>query len=84
MTNAGAEDTPSRLAFLNNNCVALQRFSLMTEGWAEGVMTGLNTAGQSVDFVVNTQNFGSHLLIAALCTSCLVFDPKTSAGSIDS
>ena len=84
MTNAGAEDTPSRLAFLNNNCVALQRFSLMTEGWAEGVMTGLNTAGQSVDFVVNTQNFGSHLLIAALCTSCLVFDPKTSAVSIES
>lgn len=80
----GASSAYSRSAFLQNNCVALQRFSLMTEGWAEGVMTGLNTSGQSVDFVVNTQNFGSHLLLAALVTSCLVFDPKTSAVSIES
>jgi hypothetical protein len=84
MTAGGAATTPSRLAFLSNNCVALQRFSLMTEGWSEGVLTGLNTAGQSVDFVVNTQNFGTHLLIAALCTSCLVFDPKTSAVQVES
>jgi hypothetical protein len=84
MTGGGAATAYSRSLFLAQNCVALQRFSLMTEGWSEGVMTGLNTAGQSVDFVVNTQNFGSHLLIAALCTSCLVFDPKTSAVSIES
>lgn len=84
MTAGGAATTPSRLAFLSNNCVALQRFSLMTEGWSEGVLTGLNTASQSVDFVVNTQNFGTHLLIAALCTSCLVFDPKTSAVQVES
>lgn len=84
MTAGGTSAAFSRLAYLSNNCVALQRFSLMTEGWSEAVLTGLNTAGQSVDFVVNTQNFGSHLLIAALCTSCLVFDPKTSAVSIES
>lgn len=84
MDGGGAAAAYSRSLFLAQNCVALQRFSLMTEGWSEGVMTGLNTAGQSVDFVVNTQNFGSHLLIAALVTSCLVFDPKTSAVSIES
>jgi hypothetical protein len=84
MDGGGAATAYSRSLFLAQNCVALQRFSLLTEGWSEGVMTGLNTAGQSVDFVVNTQNFGSHLLIAALCTSCLVFDPKTSAVSIES
>lgn len=85
--NMGADGVAaafSRLAYLSNNCVALQRFSLMTEGWSEGVLTGLNTAGQSVDFVVNTQNFGTHLLVAALCTSCLVFDPKTSAVQVES
>ena len=84
MDGGGAATAYSRSLFLAQNCVALQRFSLLTEGWSEGVMTGLNTAGQSVDFVVNTQNFGTHLLIAALCTSCLVFDPKTSAVSIES
>lgn len=84
MSTAGASAAHSRLAYLSQNCVALQRFSLLTEGWSEGVLTGLNTAGQSVDFVVNTQNFGSHLLIAALCTSCLVFDPKTSAVQVES
>lgn len=84
MTTGGAPTSSSRLAYLSQNCVALQRFSLLTEGWSEGVLTGLNTAGQSVDFVVNTQNFGSHLLIAALCTSCLVFDPKTSAVQVES
>jgi hypothetical protein len=84
MTGAGAESAYSRLAFLNNNCVALQSFSLNTEGWAEGVMTGLNTSGQSVDFVINATNFGSHLLICALCTSNLVFDPKSSAVSVES
>ena len=83
MTAGGAETTYSRLSFLNQNCVALQSFSLNTEGWDSGVMTGLNTSGQSVDFVINTTDFGSHLLIAALCTSNLVFDPKSSAVSVE-
>ena len=87
--NSGTDALPgamnlSRLNFLTDNAVLVNKFSLNSEGWADGVMSGLNCAGSAVDFVVNTTNFGTHLLIASLQTSCLVFDPRTSAISIES
>lgn len=71
--------------YLNERAVALVGFGLESEGWASGKLTGLDTAQTAVDIVVNTSGAGlaSHLLLVALCTSCLVFDPKTSAVSVE-
>ena len=73
----------SRLAYLTENCVVIQKFMLGEEGWASGMLSGINCSGVSTDFVVSTSNLGAHLFIAALMTSQLVFNPATSSVSIE-
>jgi hypothetical protein len=84
MSGIGAT-TYSRNNYLNERAISLVGFGLESEGWASGKLTGLDTAQTAVDIVVNTSGAGlaSHLLLVALCTSCLVFDPKTSAVSVE-
>ena len=71
--------------YLNERAICLLGFGLESEGWASGKLTGLDTAQTAVDIVVNSSGAGlaSHLLLVAMCTSCLVFDPKTSAVSVE-
>ena len=75
----------ARNSYLNERAVCLLGFGLESEGWASGKLTGLDTAQTAVDIVVNTSGaaLATHLLIVAMCTSCLVFDPKTSAVSVE-
>lgn len=81
--SGAAVPTYSRDAFLSENCVIIQKFMLGEEGWASGLLSGINCSGVSTDFVVNTQNFPAYLFIAALMTSQLVFNPATSSVSIE-
>lgn len=80
---AGGVQAYSRLAYLTENCIVIQKFMLGEEGWATGLLSGINCSGVSTDFVVSTSNLGSHLFIAALMTSQLVFNPATSSVSIE-
>jgi len=77
--------TYSRSNYLNERAICLLGFGLESESWASGKLTGLDTAQTAVDIVVNTSGaaLATHLLIVAMCTSCLVFDPKTSAVSVE-
>jgi len=79
--DAGAS-TYSRLAYLRENCVIIQKFALGEEGWATGALQGIDCSGVSTDIVVNTQNFPGFLFICALLTSQLVFNPSTSSVSV--
>jgi hypothetical protein len=74
-----------RSNYLNQRAVCLLGFGLESESWASGKLTGLDTAQTAVDIVVNSSGnaLATHMLIVALCTSCLVFDPKTSAVSVE-
>lgn len=78
-----AVPTYSRLAYLAENCVIIQKFMLGEEGWASGLLSGINCSGVSTDFVVSTSNLSAYLFIAALMTSQLVFNPATSSVSIE-
>jgi hypothetical protein len=83
-TAAGASNY-ARSNYLNERAISLLGFGLESESWASGKLTGLDTAQTAVDIVVNTTGaaLATHLLIVALCTSCLVFDPKSSAVSVE-
>jgi hypothetical protein len=78
-----AVSTYSRAAYLAENCVIMQKFMLGEEGWASGLLAGINCSGVSTDFVVSTSNLSAYLFIAALMTSQLVFNPATSSVSIE-
>ena len=78
-----AVSTYSRAAYLAENCVIIQKFMLGEEGWASGLLSGINCSGVSTDFVVSTSNLSAYLFIAALMTSQLVFNPATSSVSIE-
>lgn len=73
----------SKSNYLAENCVIMQKFMLGEEGWATGLLSGINCSGVSTDFVVSTQNFSAFLFIAAMMTSQLVFNPATSSVSIE-
>lgn len=79
---AAGASTYSRLAYLTENCVIIQKFALGEEGWATGALQGIDCSGVSTDIVVNTQNFPGFLFICALLTSQLVFSPQTSSVSV--
>jgi hypothetical protein len=67
-----------------NGAIAITKFGLGEEGYATGLLVGLQTNGIATDAVVSSnQAAASHLLIAAMQTSQLVFDPQTSAVSIE-
>lgn len=70
----------------NNNVIAITKFAASEEGWAspQGLLCGLQTQGIATDCVVSSnQTVASNVLIATLQTSQVVFDPSTSAVSIE-
>jgi hypothetical protein len=74
----------SRAALATDGAIAITKFGLGEEGYASGLLVGLQTNGVATDCVVSSnQAAASHLLIASLQTSQLVFDPQTSAVSIE-
>ena len=83
---AGAAGVQSyaRENLATNGAIAITKFGLGEEGYASGLLVGLQTNGVATDCVVSSnQAAASHLLIAAMQTSQLIFDPATSAVSIE-
>ena len=75
-----------RLNFLNKNHVFYQRLSLNGEGYKDGHLTGVSTNGAGMDIVLNSTNFtpaSGFVMIAHLCTACLVFNPANSSVSVE-
>jgi hypothetical protein len=72
----------SRQKFLSENFVWVQSFS-DGEGWATKILTGIDSASQNLDVIVNanTPAAGS-LFIGGLLTSLLVFDTRTGQVSV--
>jgi hypothetical protein len=74
----------SRQSFLKENFVYIQSFADQ-EGWAAKNLTGIDTASQNLDVIVNfpiSTTAGSGLFIGALVTSMLVFDSRTGQVSV--
>ena len=89
-TTTGAQfATYSRALALASSCIHAQSFSLQSEGWASSVLTGLDTASQNVDIIVQSQFFPRQIggadgvqMLVALTTSQLVYDPQTASVSV--
>lgn len=82
-SNAGAQSY-SRDNLATNGAISITKFGLGEEGYASGLLVGLQTNGVATDCVVSSNPAAaSRLLIAAMQTSQLVFDPQTSAVSIE-
>ena len=73
----------NRTAFLNENFVWVQSFCDQ-EGWASKILTGIDTASQNLDIVLNTaaKTATGSVFMGALLTSMLVFDTKTGVVSV--
>lgn len=82
-SNAGAQSY-SRDNLATNGAISITKFGLGEEGYASGLLVGLQTNGVATDCVVSSNPAAaSRVLIAAMQTSQLVFDPQTSAVSIE-
>ena len=73
----------NRSAFLNENFVWVQSFCDQ-EGWASKNLTGIDSASQNLDIIINTlaKTANGSLFMGALLTSMLVFDTKTGVVSV--
>ncbi len=82
---AGSPDamTYSRANYMSNNAVVITDFSLGEEAWSTGILSGLDTASSAVDVILNQSNYSNYasgnILIAALCTSQLVYDTGSAS-----
>lgn len=67
-----------------NNAISITKFAVGQEGWATNIFAGLQTSGIQTDCVVNSAGaaMASHVFIAVLQSSQVVFDPQSSAVSI--
>jgi hypothetical protein len=84
LTNAGGVQSYTREAPAAENAIALTKFAIGEEAFATGLLCGLQTNGVATDCVVNTNPaVSSRVLIAVMQTSQIVFDPSTSAVSIE-
>lgn len=84
MTMSGGSAAYSRESAAAENAIALTKFAIGEEGFATGLLCGLQTNGVATDCVVNSNSAASsRVLIAVMQTSQIVFDPSTSAVSID-
>jgi len=88
-TAGSASPIYSRALALASSCIHAQSFSLQSEGWSSSVLTGLDTASQNVDIIVQSQNFPAQIggadgvqMLVALTTSQLVYDPQTASVSV--
>ena len=76
----------SRQKFLSENFVWVQSFS-DGEGWATKILTGIDSASQNLDVIVNANTpivgtAAGSLFIGGLLTSLLVFDTRTGQVSV--
>lgn len=73
----------NRTAFLNENFVWVQSFCDQ-EGWASKICTGIDSASQNLDIIINTaaKTANGSIFMGALLTSMLVFDTKTGIVSV--
>jgi hypothetical protein len=79
---SGNASSYSRQKFLSENFVWVQSFS-DGEGWASKILTGIDTASQNLDVIVNAHTpANGSLFIGALLTSLLVFDTRTGQVSV--
>ena len=80
---AAGASSYNRTAFLNENFVWVQSFCDQ-EGWASKILTGVDTASQNLDIIVNTaaKTANGSIFMGALLTSMLVFDTKTGVVSV--
>lgn len=79
---AAGSSTYSRQKFLSENFVWVQSFS-DGEGWATKILTGIDSASQNLDVIVNANTpLNGSLFIGALLTSLLVFDTRTGSVSV--
>lgn len=80
---AGAAVSYNRTAFLNENFVWVQSFCDQ-EGWSSKILTGIDSASQNLDVVLNTaaKTAAGSVFMGALLTSMLVFDTKTGVVSV--
>ena len=80
---ASAAVSYNRTAFLNENFVWVQSFCDQ-EGWASKILTGIDTASQNLDIVLNTaaKTANGSVFMGALLTSMLVFDTNTGVVSV--
>lgn len=84
MTLSASASVYTREAPAAENAIALTKFAIGEEGFATGLLCGLQTNGVATDCVVNSNSAASsRVLIAVMQTSQIVFDPSTSAVSID-
>jgi len=84
MTMAGSVSVYTRDAPAAENAIALTKFAIGEEGHSTGLLCGLQTNGVATDCVVNSNSAAStRVLIAVLQSSQVVFDPSTSAVSIE-
>jgi len=81
---AGGVTTYSTDNAWQNNAIAITKFAVGAEGWATNIYAGLNTSGIQTDAVISNAgaSMASHVFIAVLQSSQVVFDPSTSAVSI--
>lgn len=79
----GGASKYSRNSFLNENFVWINGFC-DSEGWSSKVLTGVDSASQNLDIVINTSAIAANgsLFMAALTTSMLVFDTKSGIVSV--
>lgn len=83
-TTAAGLQSYSLTAPAAENAISLSKFAIGEEGWATGLLCGLQTNGIATDCVVSSNSANAaRLLIAAMQTSQIVFDPQTSAVSIE-
>ena len=79
---SGNASSYSRQKFLSENFVWVQSFS-DGEGWATKILTGIDSASQNLDVIVNANTpLNGSLFIAALLTSHLLFDTRTGQVSV--
>ena len=84
LTMANNVQSYTRAAAAAENAIALTKFAIGEEGWSTGLLCGLQTNGVATDCVVNSNPAASsRVLIAVMQTSQIVFDPSTSAVSIE-
>lgn len=82
-SNTGGQSY-SRANLATDGAISITKFGLGEEGYATGLLVGLQTNGVATDCVVSSNPAAaSHLLIVSMQTSQLIFDPQTSAISVE-
>lgn len=81
--DANAENY-SRINFLRENFILIQKLCGIQEGWAGAKQaTGISSNGSQMDINIQYAGFGTHQLICAFYTSYLVYDPASGSVQLE-